>query len=280
MNLQPYHPDVPLSEGVWAGVPESEYHSFQALNQSRLKLILDDPSEFANPANYTTRNMIFGKAGHCAVLEPKQFYDRFRVSKFESMADFRRDREQLRKDKPGLILLTPDEGQRLLKIYKNAKQHQRLPEYLRGCVFEVTIVFLYRGRLFKARLDALRMINENYLIIDLKFISEKARPRIFSKMIEDRKLHFQAALYCLALKSMIVRPIKIYFGWVVIEMVGKCRIALYNADEDDILDGLDEVNHALDLLEVHEQKKEFDAFPQDFVTCKRPYWARRRGRTA
>jgi hypothetical protein len=276
--LQAYHPDVPLTAGAWTGVPEKVYHALPELDQSRLKTLPDDPEKFQNPVKYTTRPMLFGSAGHCTILEPKSFYERYAISEFTAPSDFKRERAQLKKDRPGVALLTAEEGAQLLRIYKNAQKHKVLQEYLSGTAREVTIIFLYRGRMFKARLDAMRMINDSYLILDLKF-TESAKPKKFAKTIEDWGLHFQAATYSLALKSQIDRPVKIYFGWIVIEpTTGK--IALYHADEDDILDGLDEFNHALDLLEVYEKKNEFRTYPEDFTTIKRPYYARRRGRTA
>lgn len=69
--------------GFYAGVPEEEYHAFDAVSNSRLSKLKTSPRhcEVARTTGFrSTKSTEFGSAGHAMVLQPMEFMARYAVA--------------------------------------------------------------------------------------------------------------------------------------------------------------------------------------------------------
>lgn len=77
-----------LNPGLYLGLPEDDYHSDPAISYSNMKSLLVSPGEYwassvHNPnraEKQETDPMAIGKKYHCLLLEPDEFYKRYRVT--------------------------------------------------------------------------------------------------------------------------------------------------------------------------------------------------------
>jgi hypothetical protein len=158
-----------------------EYVKIDALNNSKLKKILQSPYHFKNAKEFEkTEAMNFGSAVHLAILESHLIESQFCQSpKFDKRTkQGKEDFAKFEADNQGKLILTEDEMNQVMDIKNKVKDNSFIQSMLKDCVFEETILVDYQGLKMKSRLDGL----SSKCIIDVKTTSD-ASIRGFSSSI-------------------------------------------------------------------------------------------------
>lgn len=271
-EIRNFHPDVPLTEGMWAGVPYDVYKVFPARNSTQLKKMFKKPAD-ALKGSQENRSTVIGKATHSCIFEPDTMDELYDVCPYTSWKDVQQYRERAKKINPMVTVLSQEDASLINKIRANVAKHNDLQEYLSGTFHELTVIFRYREHLCKARLDAVRKINESIMIIDLKTCLD-ATWEEFAKTINRYKYHFQAAFYRLAMRQALLlnSDTPVHFLFVAAEKEGNCDIALYELISDSMDQGQLMVDQALDIWEKCEEENNFPTFIQKPLLITHEYW--------
>lgn len=168
-----------------------EYQQIRAVSWSLLKEMRRSPLHYRyarDAARPDTRTLAFGRAVHCAVLEPERFSSQFAV-----YDGHRRGREwdQFRERYGHLTILSADEQRSVVEVASAVRSHPVAARYLHGISAEVPVTWTDRatGLRCKARLDGV-----GSAILDLK-TARTAHPRQFAAAAARMGYHCQLAWY-------------------------------------------------------------------------------------
>lgn len=194
----------PPPPGVYADIPEHVYHSWwPCASNHRLGLLKRSPAHLKAkidfPDNDDTESKRFGRASHCAILEPDEFEKRYGCA---PAGDGRSKAVQQAKAQlelqygPGRVL-KPDDFADCLRIRDAIHRHPLAGPLIRSATArELTVVWndAETGVRVKARLDARGAIAARGVIIDAKS-TEDARLDPFERSVYKYGYHRQGALY-------------------------------------------------------------------------------------
>lgn len=253
--------------GRYEGVPDATYHGWEALNSSRIGLILRSPAHFKAAEEYPeepTPQMIYGRAIHLAVLQPDKLLDHFCEPKPEKPSGKAYDRRTVKGKEnyarwetavldPWLvsnntkISLTQGEWDHLPGI---AQSVDRTPEahYVLGLgKHESSFVWQdpTTGLWCRCRPDATG--ESRNLLADLKSTVD-ARPEAFSKSIARFGYHRQAAWYRMGVNAVLGEGTIRDFVFVAVEKLPPYGVGTYVMDPADIARGEAENARALKQL--------------------------------
>jgi len=205
-----------------------DYDNIDALNYSRLKLILQSPRKYQLNAVKETEAMMIGTALHMAYLEPGKFKDKYVVEpdnvlcaqRDESgklkrgadevwqpvnkrLKDHREFIERWRADQTrrGSIVLAPEDMESIAGMLNSINDEMRFPppagliavgDLIRTRDAEVTAVADWNGRPIKARADLITTTKLGRTVVDLK---KSANPFEFTSKIWKFDYDMQAAFY-------------------------------------------------------------------------------------
>lgn len=201
---EPTQPEVlSLKEGIYPGVPPHIYHNLpeEAVSRSQL-LKVNPPARYRDsidrqvprvPAEF----MDFGSAWHTRVLEPKSFFARHILKKYDS---YRTDESKIWRDemiKTGVTIITKEEMDRVDEMEGVFREHPRFHEFFRRpeCRYELTVLSRHAGTgiLRRIRIDAAPPGNSLH---DLKSTSRiEVDAENCGRYVWNEGLGFQAAYY-------------------------------------------------------------------------------------
>jgi hypothetical protein len=150
----------PFVPGIRPHVPFETYQAMEGLNASLLKEMRHSPRMFRyrrqNPK--TTKSMVFGTGGHCAVLEPDRFGSDFAVWDRRTDAGKSAPRtgqhwEAFQREHAGQTVLTADEHAKVMSLQMAVRGDRDAMRYLGRGEPEVSMQWLHNGRPCKARPD-------------------------------------------------------------------------------------------------------------------------------
>jgi hypothetical protein len=192
-----------LKEGVYENVLPHVYHNLpeEAVSRSQL-LKLDPPARYRD---YIDRRvpreahefMDFGTAWHTRILEPKSFFARHVLKKYET---YRTDEARIWRDttiKNGLTILDKGDMSRLDEMEAIMREHSRFHEFFRrpDCRYELTVLSRHSGTgiLRRIRIDAAPPGNALH---DLKStVRIEVSAENVGRYIWNEGLGYQAAYY-------------------------------------------------------------------------------------
>jgi exodeoxyribonuclease VIII len=228
--------------GVHAGVPYSDYETWDGINHSTLKWFSRSP---AHARQYRVRppepsaQMALGSATHVAVLEPDRFPDAYargiqvdrRYSKGkEAWARFQ-------SENAGRIVLAPEEFDLCLRLREAVWSHPTAADILRGPGGNEMSAFWRdrdTGKDCRGRMDAIRSFYGWTFIVDLKTAAD-ASPDGFSRAAARFSYAEQAAFYLDGLNALDERSRR--FVHIAVEKEEPCAVAVYELDEQSIDEG-------------------------------------------
>lgn len=228
--------------GVYAGIPYSEYETWDGINGSALKWF---SRSAAHARQYRVKppepsdEMQLGSAGHVCILEPERFPQvyvrgikvdrRFKVGK-AAWAAFERDSRDR-------IVLAPEEYDVCLALKEAVWSHPTAADILRGPGGNELSAFwldLETGKHCRARMDAIRSFYGWTFIVDLKTAAD-ASPDGFSRASARLRYADQAAMYLDGLNALEARPRR--FVHIVVETEAPFAVAVYELDDEAIEEG-------------------------------------------
>lgn len=285
---------APPEPGVYPGIPEHEYHSWRCASNSGLTVIYERSpahlkARWDNPENDDTPAKIFGRASHCAILEPDDFEKRYAVL---PEGDGRTAKVRGAKAEIELRLgpghaLPQSAFDRCLRIRDALHRHSRCGPLLRALTHrEVTVVWddavpedrEHNGRRIsypasgarcKARLDGL---TDEYdgAIVDLKSC-ECAVEDAFMRSVWSYGYHRQGGLY---LEGTAARALPIQ-NYVIIAYEKEPPFALevYRATEAMIEAGQQQVRPLLRRFQACVETGEWTAYDEKVKDLTLPDFA-------
>jgi hypothetical protein len=261
--------------GIYKDVPFEEYLSWEAVNNSILRIIAKKSpahalEEIINPSKPTDA-MFFGTALHTMLLEPKLFDDRYVVM---PRCD-RRTKEgkkiyaEFLEKSEGKELLTEDDLAAIKGIAKSVSDNDALP-FVRGGAFEVCIVWIddRTGLKCKARLDH---ISDEYRIITDVKTTKDASPDDFARSIFFYDYYQQAAFYSEGWRALTGEEMS--YVILACEKVPPYAMAVYQMHEDILFAGKNAWQRALKTYAQCVATKEWPAYYTGPQIINLPKWA-------
>ena len=204
--------------GLHFDLPMQQYLDHHGIGSSLLKHILATPADFyaaRQKGNGETKQTILGTAVHTAVLEPKEFYQRYALQPqdwgprnvgigYKLWNDFKKEHSHK-------ICLNWEDAQYIRTVIMTVVKHSFLQEILKEGRSEVTAFADYKTFSLKARNDLLLP----RAIYDVKTTSESL-DNIFSLVFKSG-WHFQAAQQ-IRVTNANLSPSEYVndYGWIII----------------------------------------------------------------
>lgn len=264
--------------GIHRGVPESTYHqpkmgvvsksALDAVNRSPLHYLtwLHSPSE-------DTPALRFGRAFHCAALEPDTFAQRYVVE--PDFGDLRSSKNREKRDawreqNAHVTALAVDDWTAIQSMTAALRSHRLVREMLQGGDSELTVTWRdpETGLPCKSRADY--YVERLGLVVDLK-TTQDAGIDAFRKSISTYRYHVQDALYRDAF-AQAGKPIK-HFMLVAVEKSTPHGVAVYTLDADGIARGYNAARTNINQLAEAVRTDAWTGYPEHINTIDLPPWA-------
>lgn len=276
---------VTLPHGIHLGVPEATYHErvLGLASKGALDLVRRSPAHYkqwidgdpdaSDDDEDESRVFAFGKAFHCALLEPERFIEAYTVE--PAFGDCRKKenkaaRDAWRKENEGALKLTMREHLACRRMAESIRRHSRASKLLLGGQAEVTARWRDEdtGLECKARADYL--VEERGLLVDVK-TTENASYEAFRRSIANYGYHRQDAFYR---AGFAAAGVKIeHFVFVVVEKTAPYAVAVYTLDEDGCAAGRLAVRDSLETLADCLERNDWAAYPEDIRVIDLPAYA-------
>lgn len=284
--------------GIHPDVPAVVYHQrvLGVVNSGALKLLaaktpahyrawVDEP---VDESESDTAAKAFGKALHCAVLEPEVFERTYIIAREHPYA---RVSDRLRNAKKpsqgtldaiaywdaweaemaGRIEVSHKDAIRLRGMAEAVRAHPIAGLFFQGGVSESTVIWTdpRTGLLCKARDDYWR--EDLWMIGDLKS-TEDASPRAFARSVVNYGYHLQHAHYTSGRQVLFGREAP-RFLFVGVEKEPPYSVGVYMLDADAEARGHELRDRAMDTLDRCLRSDEWPGLPPVVNTLSLPAWA-------
>jgi hypothetical protein len=269
-----------LPDGMHEGIPEAIYHQRipGVASKSVLDLVDRSPAHYAawlaGASSEESPALAFGKALHCALLEPHVYRSTYTVE--PSFGDCRKTDNKKRRDdwrgaNAGRSLLEQADALAIDGMIKSAMAHPRASKMLDEGSSEVTVKWTdaATGIVCKSRAD--HYVGRLSLCLDVK-TTEDARASAFAKSVANYGYHRQAAFYSdgfAAVGSEIE-----HFVFLAIEKRPPYLVALFNLEDEDIAQGREEIRRSIQTLADCIERGEYPGYPTSIQTLSLPAWAK------
>lgn len=268
-----------MPNGLHQSVPESQYHAKEigVVSNSALTELLRSPAHYrawvAGEREKESDALSFGKAFHCALLEPDRFAQLYVVA--PEFGDCRyKANKALRNawlaENSGKEPVAAEWMGQIAGMVASVRRHSLVREMLRTGEAEVTALWEDRatGLRCKTRSDFLQRARG--LAVDIK-TTEDAREKPFVRSVVNYGYHRQDALYRMGYAACGV-PIQ-YFVIVAVEKSAPWAVATYQLDVAAVQLGWASVRHGIDRMAECVKADRWDAYEETIRTLELPPWA-------
>jgi exodeoxyribonuclease VIII len=264
--------------GIHNDVPESEYHApaFGVVSKSALDAIVRSPAHYLHwhtTPREPTDAMLFGRAFHCAALEPERFATAYVVK--PEFGDQRTPANKARRleweaQNAGSEAISAAWRDKALRMAEVLRAHPLVSRMLVGGQSEVTVTWRdeQTGLPCKSRADY--YVPQRAMVVDLKSTAD-ASPDAFRKSIANYRYHVQDALYRDAFRGAGA-PIQ-HFVMVAVEKEGPHGVAVYSLDAESIAMGYGAARQGIDALAHAVKTDDWRGYPAQINTVELPPWA-------
>lgn len=219
-----------------------------------------------------TAALHFGKALHCAVLEPNIFDDRYAIA--QDFGDCRYKANKEAKEAwaatvEGKAIIDADDGERIQAMVSAVRAHPKSAMLRRG-VAETPLQWtdVDTGVKCKCMPDYYR--KSLALAVDLK-TTEDASPEAFARSVATYRYHVQAAFYMDGLRANEL-PCD-HFVFVCVEKKPPYAVSVFELDEDAIEAGRRAAAANLQTLAECLATDTWPGYDQRIVKLSLPKWA-------
>lgn len=269
-----------LPDGLCSSVPESLYHARipGVASKSVLDLVARAPAVYAawlaGVEREQTPALMFGKALHCAALEPDVYRATYTVE--PSFGDCRKKenkaaRDEWRLSNGGRLLLEQPDALAIDGMVKAIAAHPLASKMLGGDgVSELTVKWTDpdTGIVCKSRAD--RYVERLNMCVDLKS-TEDARAEVFAKSCANWGYHRQQAFYEDGFAAVGAQLE--HFTFVAVEKRAPYLVAVYSLDADAVGKGREWARRTLGVFADCVESGTYPGLSNSIETLSLPRWA-------
>jgi len=285
---------VKLEPGVYQ-MPDEHYFALDAVSNSDLKQVIRSPAHYRaykdNPEEQKdTPDMFMGRALHCTVLEPEEFFNRYAI--LPATAPNKPTKAQLNaknpaeksveaitfwhefKEKAGdKDILTAIQADEYLKIGEIIRNHPELKNLLSGGMAERVVIAEdpVTGELCRCKTDYAVKLGDLRVIIDLKS-AEDARPEAFQRNAYKYGYFNQAPFYS-DIWEWAGYPIDLWI-FAVFEKTAPYAVKLYEVLPDDMERGRAVYRMALNTFAECKATNTWPSYSTEIEQLYYPSWAK------
>lgn len=269
-----------LNDGAHAGLADSVYHQrvLGVVSKTALDLVARSPAHYKAWIDGATEEeesdaLNFGRAFHCALLEPDLYGKRYTVEPDFGDCRFKANkanRDAWRTAHAGHEHLSADDFARIGGMVASIRRHPLAGRMIREGRSELTLKWRdpESGLTCKSRLDY--YVESQAMIVDAKSTID-ARWAKFRRQIIDHRYHVQDALYRSAAVELQL-PIQ-FFVFVACEKTPPYAVATYTLDADGIGRGYSAARADIDLLAICVRDNVWPGYPVGIKEIALPDWA-------
>lgn len=268
--------------GIYFGVSDDDYHASKAISKSTLDLV-DKSAALAiwqknAPVDEENADALdFGKAFHCALLEPERYEQEYVT---EPKLD-RRTKEgkakaaEFAEQAKGKVIVTHDEARKIKLMVGSVMAHPDASAILGlGGVAEASIFWkdAETGEMCKIRPDWHN--SDNHIILDVKTCGDiEGSFKSFAGSIDEYNYHKQDAYYTHGYEQHYgVKPMFVFLVVSTSLECGRYPVRVFMLDEIDKQDGAAEFRISLNKYAERLQQNDW----HEIETISRPPYARKR----
>lgn len=279
--------------GVYAGIPNAEYHGGLGISKSGLDIIARSPMHYqfsrqaANDSEPTAA-MRIGTAAHTLILEPENFAAEYAVAP-EGIDRRTKEGKQLWADfqaeADGKIVLKGEEMDQLEGMRDAVMAHPAAHQLLTGCAGAAELSAYWNdpetGALCRCRPDFWRT---DGVLVDLK-TTDDASPDGFAMSVQKFRYHVQAPFYLDGCRQAIEHggedlPITpgapTAFVFIAVEKKPPHAVAVYALDFDSLEIGREEYQRDLQTYAECTAADNWPAYGEQIQRLGLPEWRLRR----
>lgn len=260
--------------GVFS-ISEDVYRPMSMLNASSIPYLIQSPAHYIanlSQPRAQTKEMAFGSAFHCYILEPEMFNNRFVVKTIDGRTNKGKqdllEIEFVQKKK----IISEEDFERIKYMDANIKKHSIAPKLLINGKAEQVLMFKLKasnGNMIecKAKLDYMFL----QTIIDLK-TTKKADNESFSKSIENYNYHIQGAFYSRGVEVLTgERP---DFIFIAVESEPPFSVSVIKLSDAHYTVGYSKVYEAVDLYERCMRENTWPSYSEKVYESRMSKWLR------
>lgn len=268
-----------FKQGMFENVPAEEYHQrvLGVANKSGLDRVHQSPAHYFEwlnaPEEKETTALAFGKAFHCALLEPKVFASTYVVQ--PDFGDLRKpDNKAAKADWMGANgtkkFIDEEDAGRIQAMLRRIRDHRITSMMVRSGAPELTLRWIDKatGLPCKARADF--YMKDIHTAVDFK-TTDDASPAAFAKSIANYGYHRQEAFYRAGFDA-VGQPID-HFVFVAIEKHAPYAMAIYEVNEEGVEAGRKTIADDLSTLASCVSTNVFPGYADTVQTLELPRWA-------
>jgi len=280
-------PSPAMPRGIVHGMPNAEYHALSAIGSTGLRRLARSPLHFygqtldpGRPIVEPTPSMRRGTLAHCALLEPDELVNRYRVRPEGLDGRTKEGRAWLEQVPPGFEVVTAAE---MLTAQRQAASVRALPEIgallAGGGSPEVSAFWTDKatGLHCKCRPDWVTNPTteaRGVALLDLK-TCERADPEGFAKSVDNWGYDIQAAYYTEGYERASGDMV-LGFVFIAVEHDYPHAAAAYMLPDVWISDAERRVHQLLDLCAECEQRGQWPGYVNTIEPLVMPRWVEKR----
>lgn len=254
-----------MTKNGWvADVPDNVYHDGDGLSSSDLKLLNRSPMHFNSKVQKDSPTFAFGRAFHCAVLEPNRYIESVAIIPDVDRRTKKGKEEYLEwadTINDGAIILTESDHDKIGHMRESIDHNAS--EYFTDGHAELS------GYYWSKSYSEMLKIRPDYIlddaIIDVKTCVD-ARESAVTRSIYQYDYHLSAAYY-MDVANMIEGNDKIKrFIWVFIEKEYPYGVTVCEAHESLLEMGRDKVTNALEMYKHCSEAGEWEGYSNEVIT--------------
>jgi len=254
-------------------VTESEYNSIDAIRHSRLKTMGTSPLHYRHACDTEradTAAFAFGRAVHCAVLEPLAFTGRYVL--WDGGRRAGKTWEAFKAATPDHDILTATEWNDCMAMSEAVHAHPVASKLLATGESEATLQWqdAETGLAMKCRCDWMR--HKPAIVVDLK-TTQDASAEAFAKSVARYGYASQAAFYCDGYATLSgSMP---FFAFIVVEKSAPFDVCVHELDDEALAHGRRQYRSWLHRVAECRASGEWPGRSDDIQVLQLPAWATR-----
>jgi len=269
---------IPL--GLTPALPDAQYHRRELglVSKSALDLVHRSPAHYkawidGSLEEEETPALHFGKAFHCAVLEPDRF-----ASTYAAEPDFgdcrkkenKAARDDWRAAHAGRELISFGEHEMLLGMAASVRRHPLASKMIREGQPELTVSWRDEETGLQCKSRADYFVEKLAMVADVKSCLD-ASPDGFRRSVVKYRYHVQDALYRAGFAA-VDAPVQ-HFVFIAVEKPRPHAVAVYTLEADGIGRGYSSAREDIDTLADCVKRNVFPGYPPGINELTLPPWA-------
>lgn len=269
-----------LTPGLYPNIPASAYHrrTLGVVSKSALDRLRRTPAHYkcwvdGDEAPKDSPALDFGRAFHCALLEPEVFAMSYAVEpEFGDCrkSDNKKARDAWRGEHLGAEMLTAEDDATIREMVASVQRHPLAGKMIVDGRSELTLLWKDEetGLSCKSRSDY--YVEKLGMVADVKSTEDASRES-FARDIVRYRYHWQDALYR-AGYGAIGAAVR-YFMFVAVEKSPPYAVATHTLDANGIGRGYTHVRRQMTTMAECLTKNVWPAYPVSIETIELPPWA-------